>query len=155
MDKIFGWIGDLFTKLWSLVKKILPYVMLALAIYFTFGGSLVLLGMTLSGYGAAIAAVGISFLVAPEETVDVATGVAEDVGTAAGSIIGAAAGGLSSSLFGGNGVLVAIAVAVGVWWLLSGDEPEKLNQERAEPKTDDVVVGSISDEQLVGGGSVR
>lgn len=122
MEKIFDWIGDLFTKIWRLFKKVLPYIMIALAVFFTFGGSLVLLGMTLTGYAAAIAVMGISFLVAPEETVDVITDVADDVGTAAGAIVSAGVGGLASGLFGGeNGWLLALLIAGGIYLLIRGE----------------------------------
>lgn len=120
MSKIFGWIGDLFTKIWNLFKKVLPYIMLALAAYFTFGGSFVLFGMELTGYAAAIAAMGLSFLVAPEETIDVMTDVAKAIGTAAGAVVAASVGGLSSGLFGDESSwLLIAAIAAGAFFLLS------------------------------------
>lgn len=121
MNKIFSWIGELFTEIWKLFKKILPYIMIALAVFFTFGGSLTLFGMVLEGYAAAIAAMGLSFLVAPDETIDTVTGVADSIGEAAGAVIGGVTGGLVSGLSGGeNGVWIAIAIAVGAWFLLNG-----------------------------------
>lgn len=150
MDKIFGWIGDLFTKIWKLFKKILPYIMIALAVFFTFGGSLVLLGMVLEGYAAAIAAMGLSFLVAPEETVDVTTDVAEAVGKAAGSVVAAGVGGLASGLFSGESSwLLFAAIAVGAYFLLSRkdedsvDELREGRQGRGDLPDGDMVVGSI------------
>lgn len=151
MDKIFGWIGDLFTKIWKLFKKILPYIMIALAVYFTFGGSLVLLGMTLEGYAAAIAAMGLSFLVAPEETVDVTTDVAEAVGTAAGAVVAAGVGGLASGLFGGESSwLLIAAIAVGAYFLLSGKERDtdvdglpRNGDNRNDDRDDEVIVGTV------------
>lgn len=150
MDKIFGWIGDLFTKIWKLFKKILPYIMIALAVFFTFGGSFILLGMVLEGYAAAIAAMGLSFLVAPEETVDVATDVAEAVGEAAGAVVAAGVGGLASGLFGGESSwLLIAAIAVGAYFLLSrkDDDAEEIGSprdvsNRDSLSDDDVVVGS-------------
>lgn len=153
MDKIFGWIGDLFTKIWRLFKKILPYIMIALAVYFTFGGSFVLLGMELKGYAAVVAAMGLSFLVAPEETVDTVSGVAGSIGTAAGAIVAAGVGGVASGLFGGeNSWLVFAAVAVGAYLLLSGgrksDEPGALVLGRQNADADEgdepIVAGPLS-----------
>lgn len=121
MDKIFDWIGDLFTKIWKIFKKVLPYIMIALAVFFTFGGSIVLMGMVLEGYAAAIAAMGISFLVAPEETIDVTSDVAKSVGTAAGAVVAAGVGGVASGLFAGdNSWLLIAAVAAGAYFLFSG-----------------------------------
>lgn len=153
MDKIFNWIGDLFSKIWKLFKKILPYIMIALAVFFTFGGSFLLLGMELTGYAAAIAAMGISFLVAPEETVDVASGVAEAVGTAAGAVVAAGVGGLASGLFNGESSwLLIAAIAAGAFFLLSRNKEDydSGSVERAElggkTTTDSkqVVVGSLT-----------
>lgn len=122
MSKIFDWIGDLFTKIWKIFKQILPYIMIALAVYFTFGGSLKLLGMVLEGYEAAIACMGISFLVAPEETIDTVTDVAEAIGTAAGAVVSGVAGGVAAGLFGGDNTWMLIAaIAVGTYFLISGD----------------------------------
>lgn len=150
MDKIFGWIGDLFTKIWKIFKKVLPYIMIALAVFFTFGGSIILMGMVLEGYAAVIAAMGLSFLVAPEETTDVVTGVTESVSNAAGAIVAAGVGGLASGLFGGESSwLLIAAVAAGAYFLLSGREKDEeygkpsLKDGRQDDGSNDVVVGSI------------
>lgn len=161
MDKIFSWIGDLFTKIWKIFKKVLPYIMIALAVFFTFGGSIVLMGMVLEGYAAAIAAMGLSFLVAPEETTDVVTGVTESVSNAAGAIVAAGVGGLASGLFGGESSwLLIAAVAVGAYFLFSkgGEDEEEYNKssprdKRRDDGSDNVVVGSTEldgDENLWG-----
>lgn len=122
MDKIFDWIGDLFTKIWKVFKRILPYIMIALAAYFTFGGSFVLLGMELKGYAAVIAAMGLSFIVAPDETIDIVTDVAKSVGEAAGAVIGAVAGGAATGLFGEDGSWIMIAaLAIGAYFLLTSE----------------------------------
>lgn len=155
MDKIFGWIGDLFTKIWRLFKKILPYIMIALAVFFTFGGSLPLLGMVLEGYAAAVACIGISFLVAPEESIDVATNVSTAIGTAASAVVSGVAGGLAAGLFGGEGSWVLIAaIAVGAYFLLSGEKDSRDNYPVTDKATGDdkrnatddnsVVVGALS-----------
>lgn len=157
MEKIFDWIGDLFTKIWRLFKKILPYIMIALAVFFTFGGSLVLLGMTLTGYAAAVAAMGISFIVAPDETVDVVTDVAEDVGTAAGAIVSTGIGGLASGLFGGeNGWLWALLIAGGVYLLIRGNNDDsrssgKEDGDAVNGEADGVSIGTL---QTAGGRSL-
>lgn len=151
MDKIFDWIGDLFSKIWGLLKKILPYVMIALAVFFTFGGSLTLFGMVLEGYAAAIAAMGISLLVAPDETIDVVTDVANDVGKAAGAIVSGVAGGVASGLFGDNGSwLLIAAVAVGAYLLFSGKESDNTRvvvlpeSDRRNTTSDDAIsVGTV------------
>lgn len=151
MDKIFDWIGDLFTKIWKIFKKVLPYIMIALAVFFTFGGSFILMGMVLEGYAAAIAAMGISFLVAPEETTDVVTGVTESVGNAAGAIVAAGVGGLASGLVSGEGSwLLIAAIAVGAYFLFSGKEEDdteydtsSLEDKRRDKESSNVVVGSV------------
>lgn len=145
MDKIFSWIGDLFSRIWKLFKKILPYIMIALAVFFTFGGSLVLFGMVLEGYAAAVAAMGLSFLVAPDETIDTVSGVAESVGEAAGAVVSGVAGGLASGLFGGEwGWLGLVAIGVGAWWLFGKDDKSTdrlASTSKVETKSDtDVVV---------------
>lgn len=151
MDKIFSWIGDLFSKIWGLFKKILPYIMIALAVFFTFGGSLTLFGMVLEGYAAAIAAMGLSFLVAPDATIDVVSGVAKDIGTAAGAIVSGAAGGIASGLFGDDGSwLLVAAFAVGAYLLLSRKEDDStrvaeltINDQRETGSDDEVAVGTL------------
>lgn len=156
MDKIFGWIGDLFTKIWRLFKKVLPYVMIALAAFFTFGGSIPLLGMVLEGYAAAVAAMGLSFLVAPDETIDMVTSVASDVGKAAGAVVSAVVGGAASGLSGGdNSLLLLVALGVGTWWLLSSKPSEQNTEiERTNIKDErnsDVIVGSVPQGPVPGG----
>lgn len=159
MEKLFDWIGDLFTKIWKLFKKILPYIMIALAVFFTFGGSLVLFGMVLEGYAAAIAAMGLSFLVAPEETIDTISGVAEGVGEAAGAIVSGTAGGLVSGLFGGEwGWLGLVAIGVGAWWLFGSGERKDNDDERPDSvngvtdKPSDVVIAKPNDDLgMIGG----
>lgn len=151
MDKIFSWIGDLFSKIWGLLKKILPYIMIALAVFFTFGGSLVLFGMVLEGYAAAIAAMGLSFLVAPDETIDTVTDVATDIGKAVGAVVSGAAGGVASGLFGDDGSwLLIAAIAIGAYLLLSGRERDATTtvvlQESDRRKTaldDEAPVGTL------------
>lgn len=159
MEKLFDWIGDLFTKIWKLFKKILPYIMIALAVFFTFGGSLVLFGMVLEGYAAAVAAMGLSFLVAPEETIDTVSGVAEGVGEAAGAIVSGAAGGLASGLFSGElGWLGLVAIGVGAWWLFGSDKQEDDDEKRpgrvdgAANKPNDVTIAKPGDDLgMIGG----
>lgn len=157
MDKIFDWIGDLFSKIWKLFKTILPYIMIALATFFTFGGSLVLFGMVLEGYAAAVAAMGLSFLVAPDETIDTVSGVAESVGKAAGAVVSGVAGGLASGLSDGEwGWLGLVAIGVGAWWLFSKDKedtdrPTGTSRVEAKSDTDVVVAKPSADLGTVGG----
>lgn len=151
MEKIFNWIGDLFSKIWGLLKKILPYIMIALAVFFTFGGSLTLFGMVLEGYAAAIAAMGLSFLVAPDETIDVVTDVASAVGTAAGAVVSGVAGGVASGLFGDDGSwLLVAAIVVGAYFLLSGNKDSSTGVavlseggRRRVDSDDEVTVGTL------------
>lgn len=150
MDKIFGWIGDLFTKIWRLFKKILPYIMIALAVFFTFGGSLTLLGMVLEGYAAAVACIGISFLVAPEESVDVVTDVSAAIGTAAGAIVSGVAGGLAAGLFGNGGSWVLIgAIAVGAYFLLNKKEGNLNSYSTADELPEDNGPGAVDGDPVV------
>lgn len=146
MSKIFSWIGDLFTKIWKLIKRVLPYIMIALAAYFTFGGSYILLGMTLEGYAAAVACIGVSFLAAPEETTDVVGGLAEDIGGAAGTIVAGGVGGLLSGLTSDSSFLWIVAIAVGAYFLLKRkDESQEIGQLNGRDDGAEVVVAKADE----------
>lgn len=104
---IFKWLFNLLARLWKLIKKILPYILLAMAIYLVAVGPIVwaAVGLELSGTAAALGLVGASFLIAPGETAEVVSSAVDGVGdvaakvvTEAGDLIGTAV----SSVFGGS-----------------------------------------------------
>lgn len=90
ISAIFDFIGKIFESILSVIKKLLPYILIAAAAFFTFGGSMVLWGMTLSGGSAAALALGASFLLAPDETVALVDRTAHAIGDASVAVIDAA-----------------------------------------------------------------
>lgn len=93
-DSIFKWISDLFSKLVEFIKKLLPIVMLCVALWFGFGGvwAPTIFGSTLTIEGTAgvCLALGTSFLLAPDETAALVGRVAAGVADAAEKVIDAA-----------------------------------------------------------------
>lgn len=109
LHDIFDFIGNLFNKILETIKRVLPYILLAAAVYWGFGGTAFLstiFGPTMTGGAAAAIAVGASFLLAPEETVALIDRTAQAVGQAATAIVEAA-------------VPVLQAVGDGLWSVLS------------------------------------
>lgn len=94
LSGIFDFISQLFNSIMAMIKKILPYVMIAAAIYFGFGGvwAPTIFGstLTISGATGAAMAMGLSFLLAPDETVETVSRVATAVGEAAAAVVEAA-----------------------------------------------------------------
>lgn len=131
--KIFSWISKLLSKLFDLVKKILPIVLLAAAVWLGLGFGipvawLVAGALPLEGAGAALLLAGSSFLVAPGETSEVlskavgAVGdVASDVASTIVDVASSAAGALLSSPIG------IAALVIGGLWLFGGKSDRKEN----------------------------
>lgn len=113
-DSLFGWLLDLLAKVWNLLKKVLPYVLLAAAAFVALGGaiplSLLITGLgTLEGAAAAIGLAGASFLFAPGESAEVISEAAGAVGDAASSVVAAGvdvADGLVSGLLTSSSFLM-------------------------------------------------
>lgn len=123
ISSIFSWLGDLFGKIWGLFKKILPYLLTALAIWFSLGLGIPALGLV-GGWEAALLALGASFVLAPDETAALLSAGTEamgDVLTTAGTAIGDAVGATGSALVSSSGLLW-IVLGIGVYFLLKGDK---------------------------------
>jgi hypothetical protein len=140
LKKIFSWLGKLFKKLIKLVK-LLPFILLALAVYLAFmTGGLSFLGMTIpAGYASAAIAVGASFLLAPEETkalVDKATnaigGAAKNIASNVGAVAGSIASGFLESPLG-LGLL-----AFGAWFFFIKDDKPKEEPARVTRTNNDL-----------------
>lgn len=139
---IFNWLFDLLGRLWKLIKKILPYILLAMALYLAFVGPILFLG--LQGVGAALGLAGASFLFAPGETAEVFSKAVAGVGDAAQAVVteaGDLLGAAVDAVLSGTGIITALVAAGVVWWLLSRRKKEKGDRvsEPADP------VGFISD----------
>lgn len=127
LNKLFGWIGKLFKKIWEAIKKILPYILLAIAIYLSLGGALTIpfTSTVLQGTFHAMMVAGASFLLAPEETAELVSNAAHAIGDAASVVVSETVGVVTT----GVGALltspVGIAVmALGLWWLFGRDKKE-------------------------------
>lgn len=131
LDDLFGWLFDLLADLWNMIKAVLPYLLIAAALYIAFIGPISLgwlvAGLELSGTAAALALGGLSFLFAPGETADVFAKTADAVGSAAGSIVEAGVAVVSDTLGSilTSGPMFAIFLSVLLFWLLSRKKREK------------------------------
>lgn len=89
-NTLFGWIGKLLKKIWNAIKKILPFILLAVAIWLALGLPFAIeaLGISIAGTQAnALLLAGASFLFAPQETGDVIGKALDSVGDTAGDVI--------------------------------------------------------------------
>lgn len=122
IEDIFKGISDLITSILNVVKRILPYVLLAIAAWYTMGGSLAFLtelGIE-AGAMTGLYMAGTSFLFAPDETAAIVVDsvhalgdVASAVGTEAGNLLNDVT---SSLLSGPAGWLI---IGVGAYFLFS------------------------------------
>lgn len=127
---IFKWLFKLLERLWNLIKKVLPVVMLGLALYLVAIGPLAipLLGLTLSGTTAALALAGASFLIAPGETADVVSRAAEGIGSAASAVAveaGDAIGSFVSSALNASSIIPLVAGGFLLWWFVAKRDKDK------------------------------
>jgi len=127
IKSIFRGILDAFKTVWGWVQAALPYVALGLAIFFSFGGVLVIAGATFTGWWAAAVVVGLSFLLAPGETAavldDVVVAVSEVVDAVA-QVAGSAISSAASALFGMSPGALLLAIA-GIWIVMNRDKKEE------------------------------
>lgn len=152
IEKIFSFIGDLLGKLFALLKKVLPVLLLCLAAYLSFGGMglaagtkfAMATGLALSGTSGALLAAGASALFFPDETAAIVSHVAGVVGTAVGSVVSAGVGvvttGISAFLSSPAGLLL---LGVGAY-MLFGRRTEKEKKE-APVKLPDEPFWSVND----------
>lgn len=107
-SKLFKWVMSLLTKLWKLVKKIAPIVLLGLALVCAFAGQWPL---------AALFA-GASLLLFPKETGEVATKAVKAIGTVASTAaqaVGSAVGVGVSSLASASGLIGVVVLGFFLW----------------------------------------
>lgn len=129
ISKIFEFITSLFNKVFSAIKKLLPYILLALAIWLSLGFAFTIPFTTFTiaaGYASALLVAGASFLFAPSETAEIVSKVATHVGDAVGSIVAAGVDvvttGLGAMLTSPVGLL---ALGVGLYFLFGRSEKER------------------------------
>lgn len=136
LSSLFGWISKLFKQLVNLFKKILPYLMVALAIVLLLTPA----GLPLSAwFGAAFAgvvipggvvgamlAIGTSFLFAPDETAELVNDAIDAVGDVAQNVLeeGVELLGSVASTVLSNPIVLAGAVFA-LWWFFGRDKKEK------------------------------
>lgn len=128
LSNIFSWISDLFESIWGFIKRALPYVLMAIAVYFSMGAlapsfmaGLGLASATAGGWAAAALALGASFVLAPEETAALYSGGVDAVGdvlSEVGQVVGNVASDTLESFFS-SGVGPWLLVGVGAYFLLS------------------------------------
>lgn len=137
-DSILSFISDVFTKIWRWIKKFLPYVLLALALYVAFMTSpllIPLLGVSIpAGWASAAIIAGVSFLVAPEETAALVSSAVSAVGdsaaavaAAAGTAIGAGVNAVSDAS-GFSTILLIGGLGFLAYLLLSNSDDENGSQ---------------------------
>lgn len=122
---MLDWLKKLFSSIINLIKKILPVILLVLALWVAFVApfTIPLLGVTLSGTAGALFLAGTSFLLLPEESADVIEGAAQGLGRAATAVVTEAAGvasaGIGALLKSPAGLAL---IGFGLWFLLGRNE---------------------------------
>lgn len=112
LNSLFGWLEDLLRDIWKAFKIVLPYIAIALALWVGLVGALPLtwLGITAiipAGWVSALFFVGVSYILAPEETSAVVLGATEAIGdavTVVAATAGAAVGTGVSALADSSGI---------------------------------------------------
>lgn len=136
VSNIFSWISDLFESIWRFIKQALPYVLMAVALYFsmgalapTFMAGLGLTSAVAGGWAAAALALGASFVLAPEETAALYSDAVDSVGHVL-SEVGQVAGGVISDTVGSffsSGIGLWLLLGAGAYFLLSSGKRETTN----------------------------
>lgn len=132
ISNLFSWISDLFESIWGFIKRALPYILMAIATYFSFGAlAPVFMAGTLAaevGWAGAALALGASYLLAPDETVSVVNGGIDAVGDSLselGQVAGSVASDTLGSFFSSGFGLWAI-IGVGAYLILTrGNDDEE------------------------------
>lgn len=136
ISNIFSWISDLFESIWRFIKRALPYVLMAIAAYFSLGAlapsfmaGLGLASATAGGWAAAALALGASFVLAPEETAALYSGAIDAVGgvlSEAGQVVGDVVSDTVGSFFS-SGIGLWLLVGVGAYFLLSSGKKKDVS----------------------------
>lgn len=134
LKKIFKKVLDILKKIWDKLKIVIVVILICLAIWFSFGGVLMVGGVAIGGMWGAIVCIGAAFILFPKESAIVAgkiaagvTSAAVSVGNALGTVVAGAAGGIVGGLFGSSTTSVASMAAIGIiaYFLLRKKEPGK------------------------------
>lgn len=137
LSDIWDWICDLLSGLWTWIKDVIPYLLLALALYVGFmtGPGLTFLGMLIpAGWVSASIILGVSFLFLPSETSAIMSDAVSAVGDTAGSVaaeLGSAIGSGVSALVSSSGLstLLWVAIVGGLGWLLLSDNKKDADEQ--------------------------
>lgn len=133
-------------KLWNIIKVLLVIILVCLAVYFSFGGALVLFGATFTGVWAALFAVGLAFIVDPKTSGAALGAVGTAVGTAVKVAVGTA-GTIVGTVLNGSGFTGLLLAGAAVWFLLSrkddSDDAKPKGVKRFKPSDETVAFGSV------------
>lgn len=153
-SSLFGWITSLLAKIWNLLKKILPIILLACAIYFGLGFSIaagwLFAGSPLiSGAGAALLSLGASFLIAPGETAEVlgkavtaAADVASDVAVGLADVVSSGLGAFFSSP-----AALALGAGAALWFFMRNKKEDVGLPKVSRDSTGSAVIGYSEEEE--------
>jgi hypothetical protein len=166
---MFDWIKDLWDAIWDAIESVLsaiaealgPLLPILIILVFVFapylgawltgmgftgvGGALTALGTMLGGTSwlALAVGVGVSYMVAPEETAALVSDVAEFTGEVIADVTSAVATGLFSGLFdGGVPWLLLAGGGFAAWWFLIRDDGKEENSELSSVETRQLTSGS-------------
>lgn len=164
---MFDWIGDLFSRLWKAFKRILPYILIACAIWLSFGLAIPLFaGLVIEGTVMnALLFLGASFLFVPDETVmalqpaiEAIGDIAQSAATEAGEVAGSLVDSLSNAL-GLPSIALIVGAGVLIYFLMktrsNTPDPDGIEERETEAIRGDadVVVASSVDLGLLEGGA--
>lgn len=128
LQSIFDAISDLFSKILDLIKRVLPYILLGIALFCALGIPLTFLpGLAATNMNAAILA-GSAFLFAPEETAEILTSATHAIGDVAQTVVGEVVDVVSTAATGilsSPGLLLTAAAALAVYLLFIKDDSKR------------------------------
>lgn len=130
ITKIFDWLSDLLGKIFKAIQKIIPIILVGVAIWLALGLALPLpawlsgmvgVSSIAAGTANALLALGASFLLAPTETGEVLSSAVSVVGDLAGDIAATAGDVVGSFLTSPGGLLL---LGAGLLFLFAGRDKE-------------------------------
>jgi len=130
LSGLFNWLKNVFKDLLRLIKRAIPIVLLGIAIYLSlgFGFSIPALGIAIApGAISALLVIGVSFLLAPGETVALVSNAAEAIGEAVAEVIETVvevAASATESVLSAS-PLVWAGIALVAYFLIAGSDDDK------------------------------
>lgn len=127
LSDIFAWFKRIFKEILDLIKKILPYILLGIAVWLALGMPFLIpsLGISIAagGFNALLVA-GVSFVLAPGETQELISEAAEALGNAATDVIQTVVDVADSALTSVLSSSPALLIVGGLllWFLLSREK---------------------------------